>query len=560
VYLINLQAKQIAPAVGPMCRVLVEWKYWDQLPDVVQLSYRPDGGSNWYELAWPEVESFTDPLSAEVDLPAAAIGTVRACPRMLDENGVLEDQQPDDWRVDRYWETFCLFSRLVTEGREDPRPSGCVFAPEITGTDVGFGMITVHWTDPGDYDAFEVEWRDGVLATASSAPFIHTTEDQHFVVERAMGGRTYSFRVRGVQVGISKDCRSDWSRWVDVLMPVELGYVPARFDGRTSLAALSRSPDHMDVFAIGEDGVVKSTWWNGNPWHMWFRVGRADFPPHTPITALSRDSDFMDLFAVQADGRVNTASWNANPWRQWEPIGESLFEPGTPVAAVSRHSDFMDLFAVGRDGQVRQAWWNGIPWRAWSTIDGATFASRTPVAALSRNDDHMEVFAVDDGGVVCGNWWDGGWHEWFSLHGEVFPQQTPVAAISRDDDHMDVFAVGGDGVIRANSWDGSWHGWYALDGALFEPRAPIASLTRNDGHMELWAVDTERAVRGRWWGGTWHGWYALETGRHELEFFEPIAAISRNAVNMDVFVISRRPGEEFVWSDWWGWRKWFSIP
>jgi hypothetical protein len=40
----------------------------------------------------------------------------------------------------------------------------------------------------------------------------------------------------------------------------------------TPIAALSRNPNQMDLFAVGLDGGIYSPWWNGD-WHDIFRVG-----------------------------------------------------------------------------------------------------------------------------------------------------------------------------------------------------------------------------------------------------------------------------------------------
>jgi hypothetical protein len=174
----------------------------------------------------------------------------------------------------------------------------------------------------------------------------------------------------------------------------------------------------------------------------------------------------------------------------------------------------------------------------------------------------MELFVVGLDGVVRGNWWDGQWRGWYALGGEVFPQQTPIAAISRHGDHMELYLVGEDGVVRGNWWDGQWHGWFRLDGQTFDPRTPIAALTRDEGHMEVLLVRPDGLVFGNWWDGQWHGWFHLGgEARQHLEFFPPIAAISRDPEFMDVFVFSRQPGQEFVWSNWWrrSWRQWFAV-
>jgi hypothetical protein len=35
------------------------------------------------------------------------------------------------------------------------------------------------------------------------------------------------------------------------------------------LAAIKRTPDHMDVFCVGPDGAIGSTWWDSAPGQSW---------------------------------------------------------------------------------------------------------------------------------------------------------------------------------------------------------------------------------------------------------------------------------------------------
>ena len=40
------------------------------------------------------------------------------------------------------------------------------------------------------------------------------------------------------------------------------------------MAAVQRFAEHIDVFVVGSDGVVYSTWWDGaSGWAGWFPLG-----------------------------------------------------------------------------------------------------------------------------------------------------------------------------------------------------------------------------------------------------------------------------------------------
>ncbi|MEU7871875.1 hypothetical protein AB0B76_34545, partial [Dactylosporangium sp. NPDC049140] len=189
-----------------------------------------------------------------------------------------------------------------------------------------------------------------------------------------------------------------------------VGVQPAVFRAGAPVAALSRNPNQMDLFAVAADGAVRSAWWNGQ-WHDdWFRIGTRGFGPGTPIAVNSRNPDQMDLFAVGDDGGVYSAWWHGE-WQDWFRIGTRTFAPGTPIAVLSRNPDQMDLFAVGDDGGLWSAWWHG-EWHDWFRIGTRTFSQGTPIAVNSRNPDQMDLFAVGDDGGVYSAWWHGDWHDW----------------------------------------------------------------------------------------------------------------------------------------------------
>ena len=141
------------------------------------------------------------------------------------------------------------------------------------------------------------------------------------------------------------------------------------------VGCLARSADRMDLFAVGKDGAVYSTFsdrpqdpfdpvggWSGR----WFRLGDPSFgdgftlPLNTPIGCLARSPDHMDLFAVGKDGAVYRTFWVSNGgWSgQWLRLGDPSFGDGftlplnTPIGCLARTADHMDLFAVGKDSAV----------------------------------------------------------------------------------------------------------------------------------------------------------------------------------------------------------------
>ena len=172
---------------------------------------------------------------------------------------------------------------------------------------------------------------------------------------------------------------------------------------------MSRNPNQIDLFAIGGNGHVYTSWWtNGSDWtglKGWRDIG-FQFPAGNTVTAVSRNPNQIDLFAIAGNGHVYTSWWtNGSDWsglKGWRDIG-FLFPAGNTVTAVSRNPGQIDLFAVGGNGHVYTSWWtNGSDWsglKGWRDI-GGVFPAGAAVSAASRNPNQIDLFVAHGDGVV----------------------------------------------------------------------------------------------------------------------------------------------------------------
>jgi len=91
------------------------------------------------------------------------------------------------------------------------------------------------------------------------------------------------------------------------------------FPAGAHVASVSRMPDHLDLFVTGNDGRVYTSWWHeGQPWSgaadNWASIG-GFFPPGAPVAAVSRAPDHLDLFITGNDGLVYSSWWHdGRPW------------------------------------------------------------------------------------------------------------------------------------------------------------------------------------------------------------------------------------------------------
>jgi hypothetical protein len=93
---------------------------------------------------------------------------------------------------------------------------------------------------------------------------------------------------------------------------------------------------------------LSTTGWNG-----WFRVNDQQAVPGTKVAALATRADHLDLFTVGIDGGVYSTYHEAlGGWRQWFKITNALTAPGAAVTALATRPDHIDLFVTGLDSGV----------------------------------------------------------------------------------------------------------------------------------------------------------------------------------------------------------------
>ncbi|MBO1766110.1 hypothetical protein [Allobranchiibius sp. GilTou38] len=376
------------------------------------------------------------------------------------------------------------------------------------------------------------------------------------------------------------------------------------------VASISRTQDQIDLFAVGTDGSVDSTFWNpaGGWLRTWFRLADGRFgddftiAPGSPIGVLSRYPTHLDLFATGRDGHVYSTYWDASSgWSgQWFWLGDDNFADqfkipvGSQISCVNRAPDLIDLFAVGLDGGVYSTFWNaGGGWNNhWFRLadgrfgDGFTVAPGTPVGVLSRYTEHLDLFATGRDGHVYSTYWDAGsgWSgQWFWLGDDNFadkfqiPVGAPVTALSRFRDQIDLFVSGLDGGVYSTFWNAGtgWNNhWFRLadarfgDGFTVPPGSPVTAISRFEGHIDLFVSGRDGHVYSTYWDASsgWSGqWFWLGDDRFGDKFTIPpgarVTAQSRDRDIIDLFVTGK---DEHVYSTYWtaagGWAgQWFSL-
>jgi hypothetical protein len=85
------------------------------------------------------------------------------------------------------------------------------------------------------------------------------------------------------------------------------------------VTAIARYNNHLDLFVVGADNRIYSTWWQDTTgWTNWFNVSDGMSQPGGQVAAISRVTEHMDVFAVGADGLVYSTRWDdSNGWTEW---------------------------------------------------------------------------------------------------------------------------------------------------------------------------------------------------------------------------------------------------
>ena len=157
---------------------------------------------------------------------------------------------------------------------------------------------------------------------------------------------------------------------------------------QTPMNVIARYPEHLDVFAVANDGRVMSVWWDASSgWAGWFPVSggvASSGGPGSPVTAVNRYSTHLDLFTVGTDNRPYSAWWDASSgWSGWFTLGSLQCRPGSTINVVSRYTDHLDLFTTASDGRTMSTWWDASSgWAAdWFQVSGGVAASGAAVTA-----------------------------------------------------------------------------------------------------------------------------------------------------------------------------------
>jgi hypothetical protein len=301
-------------------------------------------------------------------------------------------------------------------------------------------------------------------------------------------------------------------------------------DGQVMSTVWENQPERPTTQQVisGQNSTVNpSTQLPPTNWQKWFPVapGSISVAPRQPITAVWRPgSSHLDLFTVGRDGRVMSTYFEGTRWQTaWFPVAGNtpITAPGQHVTAVWRNTNHLDLFITGKDGKVMSTYFESNKWQpGWFAINpaSAVAAPGQTITALWRNANHLDLFITDNQGRVMSTFFDNNKWEpaWFAVNpasGAAASGQT-VTAVWMNPNHLDLFMTGKDGRVMSTYFDNNrWQpAWFAVSPAsataapgqevtalcketsLPQPAQGVPGVCKNASHLDLFITGQDGRV------------------------------------------------------------------
>jgi len=186
---------------------------------------------------------------------------------------------------------------------------------------------------------------------------------------------------------------------------------------------VSRDTNYIDVFYVtpAPNPMIMHVYWiSGSGWSDPIIVASANVLPNTSIAAISRKSNTIEVFWVGNDYSIQHAYWYdtigwAGPFALTNPNTVDGWSAQPDLAVVSRNPyDKLEVFFRGREmyQKLHHVYWSeGVPengfWSGETQIPGSIYAASGKLAAISRASDAIEVFFHGTDYEVHHTYWDG---------------------------------------------------------------------------------------------------------------------------------------------------------
>jgi hypothetical protein len=298
--------------------------------------------------------------------------------------------------------------------------------------------------------------------------------------------------------------------------------------------AASRTPNNLDQFWVHADGSVwTSYWYNGMtvwPWPNAQLTGKGLVPPGSPIATVSRSGNNLDLFYVGNDGGIHSTFWyNGGGWTTFTLPGTyGLGVPGAQVAAVSSTPETIQVFYAGKDKVLYWSEWSnqcnnkGASLCGWSNpqkiVTDGTVPAGAAVSAVARAADRLDVFYIATDGTphtaacygygttgagscTAGNFTD---FKLATIPGCVSPAGGGIAATARTETNIDIFYASNSDQVCSHYWtqSGGWGNRTLGFTNVIPSGGKLAAVARTPNNLDIFFLggnDNSGDIYTAWW-------------------------------------------------------------
>jgi hypothetical protein len=286
------------------------------------------------------------------------------------------------------------------------------------------------------------------------------------------------------------------------------------------VALAARRYDVLDVFWVSTENRILTTFWTRQD--GWSSSQAPIGDPQVAVAtqggmaALARQPGILDVFFVGDDNRLHTTWWTQQ--QGWSPTSPTIggpppIDPAGGVAAVNRRRDVIDVFAVGQDGLLYTTWWTEqAGWATQSLAIGGSPVALNAIsgaAGVARRPNNLDVVYVGSDALLYAVTWDQatGWSAPTAIGGAGAPAASVVAGpavASRRPDVIDVFWIGQDGHLHTTWWTQSG-GWNNGSLQIGDPSVTLstvatpAAAARQADILDVFVADQNGSVHTTWW-------------------------------------------------------------
>ncbi|MFN8393385.1 MAG: hypothetical protein U0176_01785 [Bacteroidia bacterium] len=265
----------------------------------------------------------------------------------------------------------------------------------------------------------------------------------------------------------------------------------------TDIAVVARGELHLDLFYAGPAGELKTTWWD-NANGDWIGHNTNLQPAGTVasgsgIAAVSRTPNNLDVFYVTTDGSMRHIAWSSSTGAWTAPatvVGPGGVNLSSRIAVTARDANTLNVFWIDPSGGVRTNWWaQGVStnWGNLYQLPGTGTASTGGgISAVARDQNKLDVVWVATDGRLMTTYWNSVAPEQWTGHCYALTAVNTAATtgrlslVSRNPLQLDLFWKAQDGTMRTNYWN-------AYTGTNFASQSYSLGNHNGTAVMNCWA-------------------------------------------------------------------------